>query len=246
MTDIDRRLPPRSRTAAVWARSFGAVALAAVIACVPTPGNDQRSAAPQEQTAAAANDTLWLLGHDPSADAVRASDTEQSLIARYGLANVQRAPVDEGEGMLQPGTVLFPDDSSRRLTILWHDTVDYSLPARVAIDSRSSRWHVAPGIGIGTSLAALERMNGGAFTLGGFGGHGPGSVHDWEGGRLAHFALRDGPYGWHRVELRLEPATPWPSGVDPYRYMDEGRYRSSEPGMRALAPTVASVSVWPR
>ena len=193
-----------------------------------------------------AGDTLWLLGPDRTEDAVRADDTEQSLIARYGAANVRRELVDEGEGVLNPGTALFPDDSSRRLTILWRDTVSYRYPVRVAIDGSPSRWLVAPGVRIGTTLEELERLNGGPFALLGFGGHLPGYVQDWQGGALAHFAVRDDPYGWHRVVITLQPMDSLPADADPDRYTNEARYLSSDPGLRKLRPRVTSIAVGPR
>ena len=73
---------------------------------------------PQERpTEFLSQDTLWLLAHTPEGDGVHASDTEATLVARYGQAEVVRARVDLGEGETEPGTILFPRDSTQNLGV---------------------------------------------------------------------------------------------------------------------------------
>src|SRR5688500_10995593 len=99
------------------------IALLFSIAC-ESPPNAAESAsdttsrtrdATGRDTARERADTLWLLASNPADDAVHASDTEATLRARYGADNVTPDRIDLGEGQTAPGTVLFPNDSSRRL-----------------------------------------------------------------------------------------------------------------------------------
>lgn len=204
------------------------------------PGDGEPQASSSVRTA---TDTAWLLGVQPADDAVHAGDSEESLVARYGSVNVKREPVDEGEGMLVPGTVVFPDDAERRLEIQWRDTVAYRQPRFVSAIGNS--WIVHPGVGLGTSLRQLEQMNGGPFELSGFGGHTPGTVTDWRSGRLATFGAT-GETGYDTVTLRLQPPTPYPPGADAERYGSENLFLSSDPGIQLLNPRVVAIVIQPR
>lgn len=187
-------------------------------------------------------DTSWLLAPDPARDAVHATDTEATLAARYGAANVMRDRIDEGEGMLVPGTVVFPDDPRRRLEIQWGDTVAYRAPLYVT--AVGSGWVLYPGIGFGTSLRELERMNGAPFELSGFAGHSPGTITDWRGGSLGR-AFADGTAG-ARVTLQLQPEPPYPAGASTDPYTSENLYPSGDPGIQLLNPRVVAMVVRPR
>lgn len=190
-----------------------------------------------------ATDTRWLLAPDPASDAVHAGDTEDSLVARYGAANVVRGDVDEGEGMLVNGTILYQGDPIRHLEIKWEDTVARRHPVQVYAVGRG--WTIAPGIRLGTTLQGLERMNGGPFELSGFRGHYPGTVGDWRNGRLAWLEEEDAVWG-SRATLHMQPGPPFPDGVDYGPYDSEAGFLSSEPGMQRLHPRVTYMAVRPR
>lgn len=233
-------------------RGAQSVVLLVSLACVSPGGesggsSDSVVARPQAAAAKAVKaspvDTLWLLAPDSTGDAVHSTDTEESLIARYGAANVTREHVDQGEGMLVPGTVLFGRDTLRRLEVQWGDTVAYSQP--LIVTAVGSSWMVAPGIGFGTTLRRLEELNGGPFELRGFRGHYAGKVSSWGGGRLAPFdSVSDG--GYARVKLHLQPATPYPPGADTRPYSAENLYPSSDAGIQLLNPRVVWMEVHPR
>lgn len=192
-----------------------------------------------------ASDTLWLFASEPAGDAVRATDTEETLRARYGADNVARERIQLGEGETSPGTVLFPQDSMRRLRIMWKDTLARTQPERVWVDARASRWFVFPGVTMGTSLTALEKMNGGPFDLHGFAWDYGGTVGNWNGGRLDSL--------WHSapnarsVWVRLSPDFDAP-GAGPLlgQVSGEKLFSSATPAMRALDPVVYDLSVEPR
>lgn len=73
-----------------------------------------------------------------------------------------------GEGISELGTMLFPDDSSRQLAIVWQDTVGRAQPAYVYVPGPNSTWRLFPGVGIGTDLKTLEVLNGRPFEISGF------------------------------------------------------------------------------
>ncbi|HEU5175410.1 MAG TPA: hypothetical protein VFT96_11695 [Gemmatimonadaceae bacterium] len=221
-----------ARTAARCRRALTSIGIMSLAAC----------AAPAVSRSAPTGDTLLLLAPDPASDAVHADDTEDSLVARYGAAYVVRGEVDQGEGMLVNGTVLFPDDAMRRLEIQWQDTVARRTPVQVNAVGRG--WMIAPGIMRGTTLGELERMNGAPFELTGFRGHYSGTVIDWHTGRLAPLGAEED--GWVVATLRLQPRGPYPEGVSEARYATEDGFLSSDPGMQLLQPRVVYMAVHPR
>lgn len=191
-----------------------------------------------------ASDTLWLVAGDPAHDAVHATDSEASLRARYGETNVVAGRVDVGEGQVERATILFPHDASRRLAILWADTLGRSRPTRVTVDGAPTRWVVAPGVSLGTSLAELERLNGRPFRLLGMGWDYAGTVVSWQGGRLD--SLWRPPPGKQRlVWLRLHPV----GAVDPAlarRVAGDRELSSADSAMRRLDLRVYDLFVEPR
>src|SRR5690349_7756036 len=62
-----------------------------------------------------------------------ASVTGASLEQRYGAANVVQQNIPGPEGGEQPATVLFPNDPSRRVEIMWNDDPGRTNPATITI-----------------------------------------------------------------------------------------------------------------
>lgn len=193
----------------------------------------------------AAGDTLWLFAAEPAGDAVHADDTEATLRARYGADNVAAGRIHLGEGETALGTVLFPNDSSRRLTIMWKDTVGRTQPTRVTVDGRPTRWYVIPGVSLGTSLSALEQLNGKPFKLFGFAWDYAGTVSGWEGGRLDSL-WRGGPRNNVLVWLRLSPDSAGYASAQSREVAGERIFSSSLRAMRALNPRVYALFIEPR
>jgi hypothetical protein len=188
-----------------------------------------------------AADTLWLLAADPRADAIRAADSEADLRRRFGPANVTADSIHVGEGSMEAGTVLFADDPLRRLEILWEDTAARSRPERVVVGGNPSRWAVAPGVTIGTTLKELESLNGGAFEMAGFDWDYSGTVYGWSGGRLdTLWGARTG--GARLVIVRLMPD----SGVADVHLGGDKANPSSLPELQRINPRVYDLIVFPR
>lgn len=228
------------------------IALLLAIAC-ESPRSDTafdttaktRQAAGSDSAARAAADTLWLFASDPAGDAVHATDTEQALRTRYGAENLASERIHLGEGETVPGTVIFPSDSSRRLTVIWEDTVARTRPTRVTIGSRQTRWFVIPGVSIGTSLSELERLNGRPFKLFGFSWDYAGTVSAWEGGRLDSL-WRGGPENKVLVWLRLSPDSTGYESSHSREVAGDKTFSSSLAAMRALNPRVYALFIEPR
>lgn len=206
---------------------------------------ETREAAVRDSAALTPADTLWLFASDPAGDAVHATDTEATLRARYGAGNVAAERIHLGEGQTAPGTVLFPNDSSRRLTVTWDDTVARTRPTRVTVGSKQTRWRVIPGVSIGTSLSELERLNGRPFKLLGFMWDYAGTVMGWEGGRLDSL-WRGGPENQVLVWLRLSPDSAGYASSHSREVVGESAFSSSLPAMRALNPRVYALFIEPR
>jgi hypothetical protein len=134
------------------------------------------------------------------------------------------------DGMYDEGVVLYADQPRRRVEIFW-DKQNYNpnRPAYIRIEGDStgqSDWKTSNGITIGTPLADLQKLNGKAFDISGFGWDYGGFVTDWKGGQLNS-----------AVMIRLEPSAPDASA----KVSGEGVYSSDNPDMVAAKPVVSSM-----
>ncbi|MFG1189216.1 hypothetical protein [Xanthobacter flavus] len=156
-----------------------------------------------------------------------APDTDEAaLIRQFGRANVVFRTIPAAEGEMVKATVLFPEDRSRRVEIIWLDEKKRRRPGDVIVHDPGP-WRTPEGIGIGATLAEVEKANGKPFTLSGFGWDYGGSVLDWDGGRFARTTAGC------RLLLRFEPPGTYEGDVDGDR-----EFRSDNKDMRAAKPVV--------
>jgi hypothetical protein len=117
---------------------------------------------------------------------VTRTSTERSLRQSLGAAAVKQ-DIDVGEGILEPGLVIYKDDPTRRLAVVWNREQP-AHPASILIcypeGGSACRWHTGSGIGLGTTLKDLERRNGKPFQMTVWGSDVGGNVVSYEGGRL--------------------------------------------------------------
>ena len=202
--------------------------LAAVLFACAAAACDGRPRAPESSS--------WTIRPESGAGPITRQTDESTLIRVFGSANVRRERIQIGEGETVPGNVLFPADSARRLEIIWADTIGRRFPKRLILRGDSSRWSVANGISLGTTLEQLEKLNGRPFTLAGFGWDYGGVVTDWRGGNLAT------PLG-RSVKLYLSPTPAAQSDPVYPLVLGDKDYASDLPAMRKLKPTVRDIFI---
>ena len=139
-----------------------------------------------------------LIVQGQSVGAITPDTTEEDLIELFGVDAVSAADVELGEGFVCHGAeIAFADEET--LKLIWRDADNRAGVSEVVVNG--SRWHTEGGVKLGLSLKELERINGGPFTLSGFGWDYGGTVGTWEGGKLS-LAL---PAARHNVVIRLFP-----------------------------------------
>lgn len=176
--------------------------------------------------------------------AVRADTTREDLVRRFGAGNVHDEPVYVGEGMSEPGTVLFGEDEEKRIGIIWKNDARKDAPKSVRtsvilkqhsekhseeVTPDRSQWRGPAGIKLGTTLKELERINRRPFRLAGFGWDGSGTVVSWQKGRLES---APGCY----LMLRLTP--PENKMAETASVTGDRIFSSSHPAMQATNPRV--------
>lgn len=162
---------------------------------------------------------------------------EATLIRAFGKDNVRRARIEVGEGEKQPGAIIFPGDGKRRIELVWRDGAKRRRPATIYVREGSSQSVEGPDgsrIAIGTPLAAVERANGGPFTILGFGWDYAGTATDWRGGKLAKAG------GGCRLLLRFHD-TPGADGAALDRVSGDSEFSSGDADIRAVKPVVGEV-----
>jgi hypothetical protein len=160
--------------------------------------------------------------------------SEKDLRDRFG-AQVQNSPYALGEGSYVPGTILFPRDPTRRIEIAWRDTVGRRGLKTVRFEGDASVWELEGRIRLGTDLFELERLNGGPFTMAGFGWDQQGVVLSWEGGALTS-SMRG-------VYLYLVPSSK-KLATEAYRRVAGDKALPSDDGdLRVIDPRVARIVV---
>jgi hypothetical protein len=184
----------------------------------------------------------FLLATAASADGLRLGCTgpfapgasHASLSAYFGEANVVVGDVYVGEGQTAQGTIVYPMDRSKRIEILWKKEKLRRWPATVrlgdASDWNRSEWKTSRGVALGTTLQALERMNGRPFFLLGLGWDYGGTVVNWSDGAL-------GGEGPCQLLVRLQSDPDRPSEYEE-RVSGDREFSSAHPAMRALNPIV--------
>jgi hypothetical protein len=147
--------------------------------------------------------------------------------------------IDVGEGDSEQGSVIYPNTPRLTIFVLWKDPVERRRPSTVRLRKGSTQV-IYEGIGIGTTLKALERLNGGPFMLAGFDFDYSGTVTSWLGGRLENVG---GSACEIKVRLLPElPKSPTREQLAAGEATEGDRdFRSSDPDMQLLNPRVYEV-----
>ena len=147
--------------------------------------------------------------------------------------------IDVGEGELEDGSVIYPNTPRLTILVLWKDSIGRRHPSSVRLRMGSTQV-IYEGISIGTTLKALERLNGRPFQLTGFDFDYSGTVTSWLGGRLEKVG---GPACDIKVRLLPElPKSPSREQLAAGEATEGDRdFRSSDANMQLLNPRVYEV-----
>jgi hypothetical protein len=202
-----------------------------LLACGPAPENVTEPAGVPTPTPDRA-DSLpdYDLTFEPGqrVGAITATTDSAALYESYGADQVRDTAVYVGEGMTQPGAIIFPG-RPEELALTWVSEARRR-PEVVFIRRPDAPWTSREsGVHIGTTLEELEQLNGRPFTFSGFGWDYAGTVTDWAGGQLA---------GFH---LRLAPDTPEQNDRIPASLSGERPVRSDNQTARALGLCVKEI-----
>lgn len=153
-----------------------------------------------------------------------AAITPDSLAARFGAENVVTQMLPGPEGETYQGTVVFPDDVTRRLIVVWNDA--HTAPASVSVENEGTQWRGAEDYTIGTPIGDIERINVMPFKLWGFGWDYGGWVSDWSAGVLGQNPICN-------TRIRFTPR-----GAENVDAMGDSEFSSNDPAIRAAEPIV--------
>lgn len=164
-----------------------------------------------------------------------ARETSHAKLARtFGASNATIEYIGEFD---EEVTILFPNDSTRRLIVLWKDQKGRQGLRIVIIREPRSSWSVA-GIAIGTPLVEVERLNGGPFKLNYFEGDYGGDIIDCLGGRF------DAPLSSGcKVGASVMTTKHTTSNAIEKEVLPDRTLLSSGRGLRAEKPTVREIIV---
>jgi hypothetical protein len=156
------------------------------------------------------------------------------LVQTFGAKNVSFQDIDSG-GTKIKATVLFANDRTRRVEIVWRDEAGRKYPAQIFIGGESN-WR-ARGFKIGETLTSVEKTNGKAFRLAGFGASDyRGAARDWSDGKLEKLS------GGCRLGMRFTLGPQAPSEARG-KISSAGDFMSDNPDIRAADPTIAEMVI---
>jgi hypothetical protein len=161
--------------------------------------------------------------------------THAKLTAEFGAKNVVFKEIDGAEGTKDKATVLFDEDPTRRAVVYWNDDKIKRNPRSILIGAPST-WVGPGGIHNGLPLQEVEKLNGGAFKLNGFGWEGGGFVSGFKG------ALATAPGGC-TLTVRFEPGIANPLPAKFAGITGDKEVLSSNPLMRRARPQISEWTV---
>ncbi|MCC6890247.1 MAG: hypothetical protein IT536_17095 [Hyphomicrobiales bacterium] len=164
-----------------------------------------------------------------------ARDSSHIRLAQvFGPDNVTYTEVEGPENSKLMASVLFPRDPQRRLEVLWSNPTSRAGTQVIAINGKSA-WAAPRGIKLGTSLAAIEKLNGKPFKISGFGREGS-TAASWEDGAMMSLQ------GGCTIGMRFiaDPRAP----EDARQQVAAAKELSSnDPSVRAVRPVVAEILI---
>jgi hypothetical protein len=161
--------------------------------------------------------------------------THLKLAIKYDSRNIVFGEVDGPDGTKIKATILYPNESKRRLEVIWNNDAARTDLSLVVINGQS-QWVAPKGLKLGTPLAVLEKANGRPFKLSGLDAGGSTSVLGWEGGALTSLP------GGCKVGIRLVADSKAPEDARG-AVAGQKELLSNDANWRAIKPTVAEILI---
>jgi hypothetical protein len=169
--------------------------------------------------------------------------THKKLVAAFGASNVVygkkiRDTWSPGFTARSPGTVLYPQDSARRLKIFWGDPEHKRFLVSIVIDGKS-QWS-AGGLRLGMTLQQVETLNEQPFVLNNFN-------HQFLPGEVT-FGGGYGPslerFGECPANCYLNATFAAEASGAKLRELQGDTVHSDDPTLRPLSPTLSRIEVY--
>lgn len=142
----------------------------------------------------------WLIVPGQRVGPITAATTRADLDTLFGKDNVRDGSLDSNE-VPEAATVVFGNDTSAALAVTWDKERASNIHICFGTQTGPCKWRTASGIRIGLPLMELQKLNGKAFQLAGYGFEGQGTVTSWR-----HGMLDEDPAGCGHLVVRLSPA----------------------------------------
>lgn len=127
----------------------------------------------------------WLIVPGVRVGPITASTAPDDLVRIFGARNITEDSIFFGD-IEFPGLTIKEGRPEDSLAIAWpqegEKKISFISPCYYA--KQSCRWHTADGISYGTTVKALERLNGRPFEFAGFDWDYGGVIRSWKGGKL--------------------------------------------------------------
>jgi hypothetical protein len=157
------------------------------------------------------------------------------LVTAFKSTNITFTDTEAADGTKVPASILFPNDSKRRLEVWWSDRTHRSDIYLIVIGGQST-WAAPDGLRLGQTLEQVEKINQKPFKLKGFDKDRIATVSDWDGGALATLA------GGCNAGLSLR-ADAKSSAEKIGALSADKEYGSSDPAIRATKPTITEILI---
>jgi len=103
------------------------------------------------------------------------------LVDIFGAENLKNDSL-KIDGELYRGITVYPNESDKRLFIIWKNKEEMKYPDRIVI--LGTKWQTHKGVKLGSTLEEITMFNENDFDLSGFRKKGEGTVISWKGGEL--------------------------------------------------------------
>jgi len=178
-----------------------------------------------------AND--WLLVPSKRAGPITAGATRADLVRLFGAANVTDGETNIADIGPLKCTRVFPKQKDSTATVVWAEgktnkKIEVIVFCEEA-EGSACRWRTSDGIGFGSTLDAIEKLNGRPFKLNGFGWDYGGRITSWEGGRLQSWVNQCAS-----ISLVMNPSDAGMASPDYGNFAGEKEVLSSTPALRKL------------